>query len=136
MSNARILVVDDDQEMLKVVSMNLTIRHFDVSTAQSGEEALAAIDRDEPDLVILDALMPGMDGIELCQRVRRRSKVPVVMLTARVNPETVVEGVRLGAIDYIPKDIFSAAVLLETLRQLGILEEIALLEDEHAEEEA
>jgi two-component system KDP operon response regulator KdpE len=99
----RILVVDDEPHLVRAVSMYLELQGYVVFGASSGEEALQAIRDKLPDLVILDVLMPGMDGFETLQEIRRVSNVPVIMLTARGEEEQKVRGLALGADDYVTK---------------------------------
>lgn len=102
-SPARILVVDDDVAIAEMVQIVLRGKGFDVVTAGDGASALDAFDRVKPDLVLLDLMLPGMDGIEVCRELRRRSGVPVLMLTARSDTADVVEGLEAGADDYLTK---------------------------------
>lgn len=100
---SRILVVDDDHAIAEMVGIVLRGKGFDVVTAPDGASALDAFDRVGPDLVLLDLMLPGMDGIEVCRELRRRSGVPVIMLTARSDTSDVVEGLEAGADDYLTK---------------------------------
>ncbi|MCL6423942.1 response regulator transcription factor [Brachybacterium sp. JHP9] len=103
MTTARILVVDDDQAIAEMVSIVLRGKGFGVVTTADGASALDAFDRLHPDLVLLDLMLPGMDGIEVCRRLRRSSGVPIIMLTARSDTADVVEGLEAGADDYLTK---------------------------------
>lgn len=99
-----ILIVDDDVDTLQLLSRLLS--QYDVYTAASGLEALARVDEVHPDLIILDVMMPGMDGYEVCSRLRRKpsfSQVPIIMLTARDSPESRVQGFEAGADQYVGK---------------------------------
>ena len=100
---SRILVVDHDHAIAEMVGIVLRGKGFDVVTAPDGASALDAFDRVGPDLVLLDLMLPGMDGIEVCRELRRRSGVPVIMLTARSDTSDVVEGLEAGADDYLTK---------------------------------
>ncbi|PWH05312.1 DNA-binding response regulator [Brachybacterium endophyticum] len=102
-TSSRILVVDDDQAIAEMVGIVLRGKGYDVVTTADGASALDAFDRLSPDLVLLDLMLPGMDGIEVCRRLRRRSGVPVLMLTARSDTADVVEGLEAGADDYLTK---------------------------------
>lgn len=115
MSDTRVLLVDDDPFILKFVGANLKARNFDVITAEDGESALKAMEQQLPDLVILDIMMPVMDGIEVCQRIREWSKVPVIMLTAKNELTDKVTLLNLGADDYITKP-FGIEELLARVR--------------------
>ncbi len=98
-----ILVVDDDVQLLKIVSHNLQAEGYQVLAVRDGAEALEAIERDAPDLVLLDIMLPRMDGFEVCQRVREFSAVPIIMITARGRGQDKVKGLDLGADDYLTK---------------------------------
>lgn len=113
----RILVVDDDPEILTILRTLLEAHGFAVYTASDGATALHYLNQVAPDLVILDLLMPGMDGREVCQRIRRQSPVPILFLTAVDNVETVVEGLNRGADDYIVKP-FHPAELVARIRAI------------------
>ena len=102
-SGPRILVVDDEDSILDFVEMGLRYEDFEVELARDGPSALAAAARRRPDLVILDLNLPGLDGLEVCRRLRQSSDVPIVMLTARGEVDERVEGLETGADDYVPK---------------------------------
>jgi two-component system alkaline phosphatase synthesis response regulator PhoP len=99
----RILVVDDEQSIRTIVEYALKDAGFDVVTAGRGDEALAAMERDPVDLVVLDVMLPGMDGLEVCQRIRAERSVPIIMLSARGEELDKVLGLELGADDYVTK---------------------------------
>jgi len=99
----RILVVDDERVLLDTLRYNLTKAGYEVRTAADGEEALTLARRERPDLLILDVMLPKMDGFEVCRSVRRESKVPILMLTARDEELDRVLGLELGADDYLTK---------------------------------
>lgn len=102
----RILVVDDEEAILELISFNLLKEGFSVDTAMDGQEALAKMERNTPDLVILDWMLPGFDGLEVCRRIRRNphtADLPVIMLTARGEEMDKVLGLELGANDYVTK---------------------------------
>lgn len=98
-----ILVVDDDPVILKFVGANLRARDFEVVMAEDGASALKAIEEKLPDLVILDIMMAGMDGVETCRRIREWSQVPIIMLSAKSELNTKVDLLNLGADDYLTK---------------------------------
>lgn len=101
-----ILVVDDDPRLLHVVSVYLGIENYDVVTASSGEEALEVLGQNNPDLVILDVMMPGMDGIQVCEAIRANPTtrdLPVLMFTALSSDEDVARAQRAGASKHITK---------------------------------
>jgi len=99
----RILVVDDEPRMVRFVRMNLELEGYQVSTASNGLEALDKVREEIPDLVILDIMMPEMDGYETLERIRQVSTVPVIMLTVKAEEEDKVRGLELGADDYVTK---------------------------------
>jgi DNA-binding response OmpR family regulator len=99
----RILVVDDEETILDFLQLGFSYEGFEVELAKDGPEALAAVARRRPDLVVLDLNLPGIDGIEICRRLRRGGDVPIIMLTAREDVDQRVEGLEAGADDYLPK---------------------------------
>lgn len=101
----KILVVDDEVDVVKVVRMSFQVQEptWETLAASDGEEALAVLEKEQPDLVLLDIMMPEMSGFELLKELRRFSDVPVIMLTARGNEIDKVMGLNLGADDYITK---------------------------------
>lgn len=111
----RILVVDDEANIRRIVTSYLQREGFDVTEATDGDSCLDAFDRVSPDLVVLDVMMPGIDGIEVLRRLRRRSDVPVIMLTARAEETDEVIGLSVGADDYVAKP-FSAKALVARVK--------------------
>ncbi|MCK6549513.1 response regulator transcription factor [Myxococcota bacterium] len=99
----RILVVDDDERLRELLAEYLGGRGFEVATAEDGERGLARVRAGGIDLVVLDVMMPGRDGLEVCRELRTFSRVPVVMLTARGDETDRIVGLELGADDYLPK---------------------------------
>jgi len=113
--SARILVVDDEPDILELVRLNLAQSGFQVSTAENGEEALAAIRRNPPDLVVLDLMLPDRSGTEVCREMRGDPKlrdVPVIMLTAKGEEVDRVVGFELGADDYVTKPFSPRELIL------------------------
>ncbi|MBH0236584.1 PleD family two-component system response regulator [Methylobrevis albus] len=111
---ARILVVDDIVANVKLLEARLTAEYFDVTVATSGQEALAFIARSSCDLVLLDVMMPGMDGFEVCRRIKsnpRTTHIPVVMVTALDQPADRVRGLEAGADDFLTKPVSDVALL-------------------------
>jgi DNA-binding response OmpR family regulator len=98
-----VLVADDDEHILELVSMYLTKSGFRVETAMDGEETLRKTKELQPDLLVLDIMMPGPDGLQVCRTLRRRSEVPIVLLTARTSDVDKIAGLRFGADDYVTK---------------------------------
>jgi DNA-binding response OmpR family regulator len=110
-----ILVVDDDIRILRMMKRMLELEDFEVLTADCGESALKTFDKDTPNLVLLDIMMPDMDGYEVCRRIREFSQVPIIFVTARGEDKEKVEGLNVGADDYVTKP-FSAGELAARLR--------------------
>ena len=119
----RILVVDDDPTVSDVVRRYLERAGYDVALAADGPAALGAYAREEPDLVVLDLMLPGMDGLEVCRRLRNAStEVPIVMLTALGEESDRVLGLQLGADDYVTKPFSPRELVLRVqsvLRRAG-----------------
>ena len=115
MAKPRILVVDDDMGLQKLARVNLESRGYQVSVASNGEAALQTFEEEAPSLVILDVMMPGMDGFETCRRIRALSDVPIIMLTAKDQEEDVLRGLESGVDDYVTKP-FSVDVLVARVR--------------------
>jgi DNA-binding response OmpR family regulator len=103
MSTGTILVVEDERNIASLVELYLTNEGFSVTLAQDGAEALVAYERVRPSLVLLDVMLPGMDGFEVCKRLRAKGRVPIIMLTARDQEIDRVLGLELGADDYVAK---------------------------------
>ena len=99
----RALVVDDEETILEFLGMGLGYEGFTVETASDGPSALAAADRFRPDLVLLDWMLPGLDGVEVCRRLRARGDVAIIMLTAKGETDERITGLDAGADDYVPK---------------------------------
>jgi DNA-binding response OmpR family regulator len=103
MSARRVLVVDDDATIADSVAARLRAEGFTVTTAGDGPEAVAAYEREQPDLVVLDVMLPGFDGLEVCRRIQADRAVPVLMLTARGDETDMLVGLGVGADDYLSK---------------------------------
>ena len=115
MSKTRILVVDDELSIIKFLRANLVANGYKVLTALDGVEALQTFEMELPDLVILDIMMPKMDGFEVCRRLREWSQTPIIMLSARGDVSDKVKCLDLGADDYITKP-FGASELIARVR--------------------
>jgi two-component system KDP operon response regulator KdpE len=103
MDKKKILVVDDDPAILRLLSTNLKARGYEVITATDGEESLEAVQKDFIDLLILDIMMPKVDGVEVCRRIREWSDIPIIILSARGDENDKVKCLELGADDYLTK---------------------------------
>jgi two-component system phosphate regulon response regulator PhoB len=120
MAKPAILVVEDDVDILRLITYNFEASGFEVATAQDGYEALTSARRRAPDLIILDLMLPGLDGLEVCKELKRSEatrKIPVVMLTARGEEVDRIVGLELGADDYVVKP-FSPRELILRVRAI------------------
>jgi two-component system, OmpR family, alkaline phosphatase synthesis response regulator PhoP len=120
MASHRILVVDDEEDLLELIRYNLTKEGYRVECAASGEQAIQEARASVPDLIVLDLLLPNVDGLDVCKHLKSDPKtqhVPIVMLTAKSEEADVVTGLELGADDYITKP-FSPRVLLARIRSV------------------
>ncbi len=115
--NETILVVDDEPKILQLAKDYLVENGFKVLTSGDGVQALAIARREKPDLIVLDLMLPGMDGLDVCRAIRKESDVPIIMLTARVEEADQLIGLELGADDYITKP-FSPRALVARVRAL------------------
>ena len=111
MANEKILVVDDDQNICELLRLYLTKEGYQVTLASDGEDALAKYGQVKPDMVLLDVMMPRLDGWEVCRRIRKEGDTPVIMLTAKGETFDKVLGLELGADDYIVKPFDSKEVV-------------------------
>ena len=100
---AKVLVVDDEASIVNIISYNLKKEGYEVITAEDGENGLELALSESPDLILLDIMMPRMDGYEVCRKVREKSNVPIIMLTARADEVDKVIGLEMGADDYVTK---------------------------------
>ena len=118
MPKERILVVEDDQSILELIEYNLHKEGYGVATADNGEKAIELAKRELPQLMILDLMLPGIDGLEVCKIIKSDDKtkyIPIIMLTAKSEETDVVVGLQLGADDYVTKP-FSPRVLLARVK--------------------
>jgi len=116
----RILIVEDEQDLVRLLKYNLDKEGFRVNAISDGSLVMAEMRREEPDLLVLDLMLPGMDGLEICRQVRRHdrySSIPILMLTARSDEADRVVGLEIGADDYVTKP-FSMRELIARVRAL------------------
>jgi len=113
--NTTILIVDDEPAIVDVLTYNLEKAHYRVLVARDGEDALEQARREKPDLIILDLMLPGLDGLEVCRAIRREGELPIIMLTARDEEIDRVVGLELGADDYVVKP-FSVRELMARVK--------------------
>jgi CheY-like chemotaxis protein len=120
----KVLIVEDSPVQAQALQQLLESQGLDVRHALNGQAGIDLAHQWSPDAIVLDIKMPHLDGFEVCRRLQENSEtshIPIIMLTAHDSPPTLRQSISLGAIDFIPKDDFTNAVLLETLRQLRIL---------------
>ncbi|HAY21615.1 response regulator [Desulfobacca acetoxidans] len=118
MAKEHILVVDDEEDILELVRYNLTKEGYRVTAVATGEEALRTAHSVHPELILLDLMLPGVDGLEVCRQLKqdpKTSHVPIIMLSAKGEEADIVTGLELGAVDYVTKP-FSPRVLIARLR--------------------
>jgi DNA-binding response OmpR family regulator len=120
------LVIEDSPTQALHLQALLEQQGMQVFVANDGSTGLDLAQESQPDIVILDLQMPGMNGFQVCEQLKENqltADIPVILLTRHDDQQAVVTGLQLGAVDYIPKDAFADAVLLETLRQMGLIEQ-------------
>ena len=118
MPKEHIHVVEDEEDILELIKYNLSREGYQVTTSTSGEDAIKAVESKPPDLILLDLMLPGADGFEVCRRIHNNpasQNIPIVMLTAKGEEADIVTGLELGADDYITKP-FSPKVLIARIR--------------------
>jgi len=106
----QVLLVEDDPRMREVLAVSLRDCGFDVRTAATGEQALDQIAAHRPDVLLLDLMLPGVDGLEVCRRVRADGDLPIIAVTARSDDEDVVAGLEAGADDYVTKPVVASVL--------------------------
>ncbi|TMB82784.1 MAG: response regulator transcription factor [Chloroflexi bacterium] len=124
-----IVAADDDPQLLRLVTRNLEFEEYEVLPASDGQQALEQVEAHSPDLVLLDVMMPRMDGFTVCERIREFSTVPIIIVTARGQDQDKVHGLELGADDYLTKP-FSVDELLARVR--AVLRRAQFSANEHA----
>ncbi len=120
MKGKKVLVVDDEEDILELVDFNLSQNGFHVIRATNGEEAIRVAETTSPNLIILDLMLPGIDGLEVCRLLKRNDKtehIPIIMLTVKGDEADIVTGLELGADDYITKP-FSPKILVARVRTI------------------
>ena len=114
----KILIVEDEKDIVELVHYNLEKEGYSVTAVSSGEDALKALERDLPALIVLDLMLPGMDGLETCRLIKQEPKtknIPIIMLTAKSEESDVIVGLKLGADDYVTKP-FSPKILMARIK--------------------
>ena len=117
-TKARILIVEDERDIADFVATELRFEGFDVRIEHDGMRGMVAARQDAPDLILLDRMLPGLDGLEFCRRIRQSSDVPIIMLTALGETRDRVEGLNTGASDYLPKPFDLEELLARVNAQL------------------
>src|SRR5712691_477627 len=130
-----IVAADDDPQLLRLVTRNLEFEEYEVLPASDGQQALEQVEAHSPDLVLLDVMMPRMDGFTVCQRVREFSTVPIIIVTARGQDQDKVRGLDLGADDYLTKP-FSVDELLARVRAVLRRAQFTAIEHAHVQRTA
>lgn len=103
MSNAKVLIVEDEPALIETLEYSLQRQGYEITTATDGRKALTAARQQQPDLIVLDVMLPGLDGFEVCRILRQEMNVPIIMLTARTEEVDKVVGLEVGADDYLTK---------------------------------
>src|ERR1700730_4549763 len=124
-----ILTADDDPQLLRLITRNLQLEGYEVLPVSDGQQVLEQIEQKSPDVVLLDVMMPRMDGFTVCHKVREFSSVPIIIVTARGQDQDKVRGLDLGADDYLTKP-FSVDELLARVR--AVLRRAQYTSNEHA----
>ena len=120
MTKNKILIVEDDEDLLEIETLMLSTRGYEVSGVLDGTAALGTVERIKPDLILLDIMLPGMDGYEVCRQLKANdatSHIPVIMLTAKKSKEDFVMGEQAGADMYITKP-YKTSIVIETIQRL------------------
>jgi two-component system, OmpR family, alkaline phosphatase synthesis response regulator PhoP len=120
MANSKILVVEDEADILELIRYNFEREGYVIVTAANGEDALRLVPAEKPDLVLLDLMLPGVDGLDVCRELKREpetAKIPIIMVTAKGEESDVVAGLELGADDYVAKP-FSMKILIARVRMV------------------
>ena len=121
-----VLVIDDDIRILRMMQRTLELEGYRVAVATDGEAAINMLAEETPALVLLDVMLPGMDGYAVCQRIREFSRVPIIMVTAKGDEKERIEGLNIGADDYVPKPFSSSELVARVravLRRTGVWDE-------------
>ncbi|EHO7442523.1 response regulator transcription factor [Listeria monocytogenes] len=136
MAEKKILVVDDEKPIADIVKFNLNKEGFDVYCAYDGDEALELVEEVQPDLILLDIMLPGRDGIEVCREVRKKYDMPIIMVTAKDSEIDKVIGLELGADDYVTKPFSNRELIARVkanLRRHSQVSSNAAEEEENSE---
>ncbi|HAJ9522988.1 TPA: response regulator transcription factor [Listeria monocytogenes] len=133
MAEKKILVVDDEKPIADIVKFNLNKEGFDVYCAYDGDEALELVEEVQPDLILLDIMLPGRDGIEVCREVRKKYDMPIIMVTAKDSEIDKVIGLELGADDYVTKPFSNRELIARVKANLRRHSQVSSNADEEEE---
>jgi two-component system alkaline phosphatase synthesis response regulator PhoP len=114
----KICIIEDEKDIVRLLTYNLTKEGYDVISYDSGEEACSFVEKNKPNLILLDVMIPGLDGFDVCKKLKANPEtqdIPIIMLTAKTDDTNIVTGLELGADDYITKP-FSVAILIARIR--------------------
>ncbi len=128
--NKTVLVIEDSRTQALALQALLELNGLEVMLAYTGADGLNLARTLKPAAIVLDIQLPDMNGFEVCQTLKQwpeTASLPIIMLTRRDEPDAVVQGLQLGAVEYIPKDVFADSVLVGTLNQMGIITDTPLL---------
>lgn len=120
MAHEHILIIEDEQDIIELLTYNLEQEGYSISFATSGEEAFSLVHQKNPDLILLDLMLPGVDGLDVCRNLKQNEmtrNIPIIMLTAKSEDSDIITGLEMGADDYIPKP-FSPKVLIARVRSV------------------
>lgn len=120
MAHEKILIIEDEQDIIELLTYNLEQEGYQMFFSTSGEEALTMVHQKNPDLILLDLMLPGVDGLEVCRNLKQNDStrnIPIIMLTAKSEDSDVITGLEMGADDYVPKP-FSPKVLVARIRSV------------------
>ncbi|GGH80390.1 two-component system response regulator VicR [Pullulanibacillus pueri] len=129
----KILVVDDEQPIADILEFNLKKEGFSVTVAYDGEQALEKVEQEEPDLILLDVMLPQRDGMEVCREIRKKYNMPIIMLTAKDSEIDKVLGLEMGADDYVTKPFSNRELIARVKANLRRHQQVASKEDEVTE---
>jgi len=109
--HAKVLIADDDPNVCEIIRIYLQENHFNVIEASDGEQALSLFETEKPDIILLDVMMPGLDGFDVCRQIRKKTEVPIIMLSAKAEELDRILGLEMGADDYVTKPFSPREVL-------------------------
>ena len=120
-SKPRVLVIDDEENVCDLITLYFEKAGYEVMCAGDGSDGIEIVRSDKPDLVILDLMLPGMDGLDVCREIRKFSNVPLIMLTAKVDEVDRVLGLEMGADDYVTKPFSKEELIIRINHQISLI---------------